>query len=137
MSACPADLENAIHCGTESLAVTALDHRDRASRLGFLSCYLFTRYQSAGEVTDLTKAIEHDEEFIEILSTHAHRVTFLYTLRECYYLRFQQLESLADLERAIQLGEQVLAVTGSGDTGRSRILCQWLPTWPTDLRSWE
>lgn len=123
LSADPADLENAIQRGTESLAATSPDHKDRASRLGYLSCNLFTRYQCVGEVTDLTQAIEQDEEVIEILSTHPQRVTFLYTLSERYHQRFEQLESLADLQRAIQLGEQALAVTAPGETGRSRMLC--------------
>lgn len=119
----PADLEKAIQHGTEALAATSPGHPDRASMLGYLSSYLFSRYQSVGELIDLDQAITQDEEVIELLSAHPMLATYLCTLSERYHLRFLRLESLADLQRAIELGEQALTVTTLGDPGRSQMLC--------------
>lgn len=122
LSGVPADLEKAIQHGTEALAATSPGHPERAGMLSYLSSYLFSRYQSVGELIDLEQAITQDEEVIELLSTHPMLATYLCGLSERYHIRFVRLDSLADLQRAIQLGEQALTVTTPGDPGRSRML---------------
>lgn len=97
-------------------AAVPLSHHHRPGILCNLGCYLSTRYNCFGAVSDLNAAIQVTEEAAR--AEGSNRLTTLNNLGGYLADRFDRLGDVEDLERAICLSREAIAETEVNDPDR-------------------
>ncbi|KAL0634421.1 hypothetical protein Q9L58_006669 [Maublancomyces gigas] len=100
------DLEKSIETINEVVALTSLNHPDRAERFSNLGCHLTDRFAHFGALNDLEQAIHAAE--VAIAATppgHPSRASRLGNLGNMLDIRFGRLGNILDLDKALQMRE--------------------------------
>lgn len=108
-----ADLEQAFNRSHKAVVGTPLYSPDRAGRLQHMAVVSKVRSdQSGGDLTTLQEMITTLEQMLEIFTPgHPGLPTIMSDLGTLLQMRYDRLEVLADIDRAIKLGEGALVVT--------------------------
>ena len=114
------DLEEAITCHRQELALQPHGHSDRSSSLNNLAGALSTRFRQLGRMEDLEEAITCYRQALA-LRPHGHpnRSLSLNNLGLAVSARFEQLGKMEDLEEAITCHRQALRLQPHGHPDRS------------------
>jgi tetratricopeptide (TPR) repeat protein len=112
------DLEEAITCLRQALALRPHGHPNLSSSLNNLGCVVFDRFKrlgSLGKMEDLEEAIICHRQALDLrVHGHPNRSSSLINLANALSTRFEQLGGMKDLEEAIICHRQALALRPHG-----------------------
>ncbi|CUA72809.1 Dynein-1-beta heavy chain, flagellar inner arm I1 complex [Rhizoctonia solani] len=114
------DLEKAIECQSQAVALTPDGHLKLPSFVANLGVSHISRFKRLGGLDDLEKAIECESHAV-VLTPDGHPALpfFLTNLGVSHRHRFERLSELEDLEKAIHYQSRAIALTPDGHPGLS------------------
>jgi tetratricopeptide (TPR) repeat protein len=114
------DVDLSIQWGERAVDATAAGHHNLAGRQANLADTFLSRFRATGAETDLAAAIELAE--LALAVDHVDRAEHLSVHGAAHLARYLAGRELADLDRAVALTEEALALTPADSPGRARQL---------------
>lgn len=126
----PADLNRVVELNKRTLDLCPEDHDGYVPALKRLSDSLFERFSESGDISDLDRAIILDEKVLEQVEkvlvpppdTHNYDVEALERLARSLQYRFAQNEGIQDLNRVIELQQQILDLSPGDDSDKADLV---------------
>jgi tetratricopeptide (TPR) repeat protein len=117
------DLEEAITCYRQALALLPHGHLNNSCSLNNLASAVSTRFKQLGRMEDLEEAITcHNQALALLPHEHPNRSSSLNDLANAMFARFGQSGRMDDLEKAITCHRQALTLRPHGNPNRSSSL---------------
>lgn len=110
----PEDVDYAIDCHEQALAIAPTDPSVRMTILANLGVAYRQRYEVGGTGADLDRAISLLERALSLPADAEQRVAALANAGGLYSLRYLRTRARSDIDRAVELEEQAVAATATG-----------------------
>ena len=108
------DLERSIHLSREDAGLAKPESYEKAVALGTLAVGLLSRYENAGDISDLGAAIETNKAAISILPDEQQRYVYYNNLGAALRTRYELTGRATDLDAAITYHSRAIEALSPG-----------------------